>query len=103
MPHKMTFAGFCVIEGFSVSHIPVSKAWLPCHRCSPQSVLLRDPCPSAVQTLLMSDVALKAQLKAHEAEALAALDQHNAKRRQRMEQIVEAQSAADLKASACPA
>ena len=47
----------------------------------------------------MSEDALKAQLKAYEAEALAALDRHNANRKHLMEQVVEAQSAADLKAS----
>ena len=51
----------------------------------------------------MSEDALKAQLKAREAEALAALDQHNAKCKHLMEQVVEAQSAVDLKASECPA
>ena len=79
--------------------LPASKACLPCHRCTPQSVLFSDPCPSAVQTLLMSEDVLKAQLKAYEAEALAALDRHNANRNHLMEQVVEAQSAADLKAS----
>ncbi len=55
------------------------------------------------QTLLMSEDALKAQLKAQEAEALAALHQHNAQGKLLMEQVAEAQSAADLKASGCPA